>query len=72
MPFNINKQRSLKPLFRALVFLDKAEKAMDSFQLWRRLLEVHSLQGDWEGGLQQSLKEEQTEAVAQVFPLVLA
>ncbi len=71
MPVDINKHKSLKPLINSLVALDRADKAMDSFQLWRRLLEVHSLQGHWEGGLQQRLEEAQTEAVTQILPLVI-
>lgn len=59
MPININKHQDLKPMFRALVALDKAEKAMDSFQMWRQLLDVHLLKGDWEWCLQQNLEDAQ-------------
>ncbi|CAL8464491.1 g4026 [Coccomyxa elongata] len=44
---------------------------MESCQLWRRLFDFHSLSGDWEKSLQQSLEEAQPETVDKVLMWVI-
>lgn len=63
--------RLFRPLFRSIVNLDKAQKAMGSHQFWRRLLEVHSLSGDWENVLNKQLEEAEADTVDKVVPLIL-
>ena len=71
MPIDMKKHQFLKPLFTALVALDKAEKALESFQMWRRLFEVNLLLGDWKRGLQQSLEDAQAAAVDNILHWVV-